>query len=343
LDATVPRVFRRFSFRGGGRGSPGRGPRRPGRSLAVHRPRPACARREFSLQRQRGRRSGARDALGQCGTTRPGVLRNTDNNGAYDAETDSLLGTARHCQPLKPGQEATVTASIRGIVRFPKNLVWAWIDSPRSLLDPEERTNCAHSGSNCLVEPLVGKFEPVVKWHQHEFSIEPQSNNVMMTPAVIDLDGDGYPDIVFSTFTRSRNGSRGFGNVLRAVRGTDGSELWAVADPEYEVEAFSGLAVGDIDGDRRPEIVATHKSDVLIAFEHDGTFKWKSPPLWGGILWGSSSLADLDHDGVPEIVIGGTVLSNDGTLRWDGGAAGGVGRGAVAPAGPLSAVADSRP
>ncbi len=120
----------------------------------------------------------------------------------------------------------------------------------------------------------------------------------------------------------------------------DGSELWTVTDPAYELIGGGGLAVGDIDSDGLPEIVAVYESNNrLIAFEHDGTFKWLSDPTWGDINYGSASLADLDLDGVPEIIVGGTVFNNDGTLRWHGNTSGGTGRGDNFAA-PLSAVAD---
>jgi hypothetical protein len=262
-------------------------------------------------------------------------FEDTDGNGAYGAGTDALLGTTTCSQPLASGAETVVTAEIRGTVRFPKNLVWAWIEPPRSIVAREDRTNCAHSGNNCLAEPLVGKFEPEPKWHKSEFSVEPDSRNVTMTPAVIDLDGDGYPEIVFSTFT---GGAYTAGGCLRAVRGTTGDELWTATSPR--VKPCCGVAVGDIDDDGRPEIVAVDESDKLIAFEHDGTYKWTSEAIWGRIGWGSPSLADLDHDGAPEVVIGATVVGGDGKTRWEGKVAGGIGRGSNGNIGPLSAVAD---
>src|SRR6185436_16195440 len=115
-----------------------------------------------------------------------------------------------------------------------------------------------------------------------------ESDQVMMTPAVVDLDGDLQPDIVFTSYP----GDHFFwdGNI-RAVRGSDGSELFTVTNPAYGVSGFSNIAVGDIDGDGRPEIVAVYQGTPatpstprvppsrLIAFEHDGTFKWLSPVL----------------------------------------------------------------
>lgn len=181
---------------------------------------------------------------------------------------------------------------------------------------------------------FTGQLNPFIKWKKDTFSILPDSKQVMMTPAVIDLDGNGIPDIVFSTFTGFNYVTDG---VLRAISGVDGTELWNVTNPAYRLQGAAGIAVGDIDGDGRPEIIASHESGHLIAFEHDGSFKWLSPVYiggGGGGNWGSASLADLDHDGSPEIIFGATVLNNDGTLRWQGN------QGTGSQPGPLSFAAD---
>ncbi|HZR79606.1 MAG TPA: FG-GAP-like repeat-containing protein [Candidatus Binatia bacterium] len=107
-----------------------------------------------------------------------------------------------------------------------------------------------------------------------------------------------------------------------------GFELFAVTDPAYEVSPGAQVAIGDIDLDGKPEIVAVSDSrDRLIAFENDGTFKWLSDVVPGGdLLYAAPSIADLDQDGIPEIVVGATALNSDGTVRWFGGDAGGLGR-----------------
>lgn len=156
---------------------------------------------------------------------------------------------------------------------------------------------------NSLV-PTV-PLNPVVKWQKDSFSVRPDLTSVRMTPAVIDLNGDQIPDIVFIT--------GGYVGILRAISGADGSELWSVTDPAYLLTGDLGIAVGDIDNDGRPEIIAAHdQTRTPIAFEHDGTFKWQSTVP----IWSACSIADLDHDGTPEIVCGATVLNNNGTLRW---------------------------
>ncbi len=109
-----------------------------------------------------------------------------------------------------------------------------------------------------------------------------------------------------------------------------------MTDPSLQVNAASSVATSDIDGDGRPEIIACDNSGMrLVAFEDDGSFKWRSPVL-EPINWGAPALADLDADGTPEIVIGRQALNSDGTLRWTGTA----GLGSQGNVGPLSLVSD---
>ena len=181
---------------------------------------------------------------------------------------------------------------------------------------------------------FTGQLNPALKWKKDTFSVRPDSNQVMMTPAVIDLDGDRIPDIVFSTFTGGNYATDG---ILRAISGLDGREIWTVNNSAYEVRGEAGVAVGDIDQDGKPEIIAVHESRRVIVFENDGAFKWLGPviPSPSGFQEGSASIADLDHDGSPEIVFGATVVNSNGTLRWQGNQ--GIGDNVV---GSLSIVSD---
>lgn len=156
-----------------------------------------------------------------------------------------------------------------------------------------------------------------------------------MTPAIIDLNEDGIPDVIFGS-TSSRAGIlRRQNGVIRALSGRDGAEIFTITDANMNINALISVAVGDIDLDGHPEIVACDSSSyMLIVFEHNGTFKWRSPRLEVG-AWGAPAIADLDSDGTPEIVIGRQVLNNDGTIRWTG--TGGRGSNQYAP---LSLVAD---
>ena len=161
--------------------------------------------------------------------------------------------------------------------------------------------------------PPMDQLTPGLEWSWTSSAILPDSLNVMNTPAVADLNADGIPDIIFGS-TRFTFGNGLSGN-LRALSGDTGAELFTVLDHTIGTEC--SVAVGDIDLDGRPEIVACASSS-LVAFEHDGTFKWQSERLEIPTRWGAPALADLDQDGTPEIVFGRQVLNNDGTIRWTG-------------------------
>lgn len=114
-----------------------------------------------------------------------------------------------------------------------------------------------------------------------------------------------------------------------------GTELWTVSG---QVHGSSGIAAGDIDLDGFAEIVAQDAKGGLIAFEHDGTFKWRSVPLgFDGNTVASPSIADMDNDGVPEIIAGAAVVNSDGTLRWKGPNSADTGNNGF---GPISVVVD---
>jgi hypothetical protein len=157
----------------------------------------------------------------------------------------------------------------------------------------------------------------------------------MGTPSVIDLNKDGVPDVVFGS-TASTSGRLVEVGFLRALNGSNGSEMFTVTDPALRISTTASIAVGDIDLDGFPEIVACDTSGQrLIVFEHDGSFKWRSP-LLEVINWGAPSIADMDQDGVPEIIVGRQVLNNAGNILWTGTG----GRGSQSNIGPLSLVSD---
>jgi len=204
---------------------------------------------------------------------------------------------------------------------------------------------------------------------------------VMMTPVVADVDRDGYPDIAFTAYRPDTTlqttipGYLGPG-ALVLVDGRTGHTKWMMG-PEnpaaigVELSYGAQLAVGDLDNapDGKLEIVAVR--DFLgtsnnynggpIVFDAAGNVLWSCrvsancvsyAPLHASLVdWGGVSLADLDHDGVPEIVFGATVYKrqpngahailwnkNTGTQTAPNGGTMGSGDNGV---GPLSVVADA--
>ena len=257
-----------------------------------------------------------------------------NGNGKYDTGLDAVLGSAS-VPALSAGEVVAVSAAVAGAAAFANDLVYAFADSGGVVAESDEANNVSHSGLSCIFQPVPGAFQPILEWAWTSSAIQPDSLNVMMTPSVIDLTGDGVPEVVFGS-TASTGGGYVEVGVLRALDGASGAELFTVTDSTLRVNTAASVAVGDIDLDGRPEILACDDTGArLLCFEHDGTFKWRSPSL-EAIYWGAPALADLDQDGTPEIVIGRQVLNANGTVRWTGTG----GRASPGNVGPISCVAD---
>ncbi len=155
-----------------------------------------------------------------------------------------------------------------------------------------------------------------VEMHLATFTTAPESDMIMMTPVVADLNEDGTPDIIFTTYQGGVAESYYRGAVLRAVDGKTGGELWTVNDPDRKLSGGSSIAVGDIDSDGDLEVIAVRNRYGLVVFDgSDGSHVWD----WDGrgfVNFGGPALADLEGDGKVEIVVGHTVLDSNKVVRW---------------------------
>jgi len=167
---------------------------------------------------------------------------------------------------------------------------------------------------------------PTVQWIWEGPTRSPSFPEPCITPLVLQLDdddGDGrittsdVPDVVFTHF--------GSGNSaqITVVDGVTGAEKFVFDAPNVLPTA---LAAGDLDGDGLVEIVALHDDRThIVAFEHDGTFKWQSDPAPLALYeFEPIAIADLDQDGSPEVFVGAMVFAADGTFLWQGSRGGGL-------------------
>lgn len=165
-----------------------------------------------------------------------------------------------------------------------------------------------------VVPPFVPNFEPELEWQWTGSAVLPDHKQVMMTPVVVDVSGDGVPDVVFNAYVGNDYTTNG---VLRAISGADGHDLWTVTNPAYRVRGASSVAAGDIDHDGKVELCTIPQDGAgFICFEHDGTFKFRTTVPANS--WGGVSFADLDGDGEVEILDGNHVFTSTGVLKWAG-------------------------
>lgn len=166
----------------------------------------------------------------------------------------------------------------------------------------------------------------------------PDSAQAVMTPLVIDLDGDAVPEVLFMTFCGSTYRRDG---VLRAIHGggpRKGADVFAVLGDQHwregdapidetdceagDIDPTSAMAAGDLDdpatSDGRPEIVVMHEANGIVVYDHTGARAAEA--FEGQISEGGNpaiAIANVDQRGLAEIVVGHTVI----TVERDAGGA----------------------
>ena len=143
-------------------------------------------------------------------------------------------------------------------------------------------------------------------------------------PLPVPVDGDTVPALLLARNVRYDE----FGRGLQAVDARTGAELWR-AD---EANSILPSSVSLIDGDDGPSILLcgdAHENldadqgehvnglrdDVprLISYAADGTLRWRHDLPYGQARV-ASRLGDLDGDGAPELVLGGTLRGRTQSL-----------------------------
>ncbi len=209
---------------------------------------------------------------------------------------------------------------------------------------PETETNdpsCAHLSAS-------GAFAPTV---QCEFTTPPPGDpfpdhvHVLSTPLVVDFaitrgpDDPARPSIIAIFDDGEDGGAEHPTGVIRILDGATCQQQAQLGSLQM-VGHSTTPAIADLNGDGRPDIVAHKAGGGLVAFSYDtGTRAWKV--LWtstysdgrpynllGGVpttscvgvadvnrcKWYGPSIADLDDDGVPEILKGAVVFDNAGRM-----------------------------
>ncbi len=186
--------------------------------------------------------------------------------------------------------------------------------------------------NQCIYIPPVGAFDPVEAWSWTGSMISPEYDQIMASPIVGNLtddNGDGVidrndiPDVVFTTFRGSRYNYDG---VLRVISGDDGREIWSSTGlPNgFVVRGATTPALADIDADGVMEIIlaidpeydvdeARFTTDGVMAVEHTGEIKWVVNTIASDAS-GGPAIANVDGQGLPEILVGNALLNANGEV-----------------------------
>lgn len=168
----------------------------------------------------------------------------------------------------------------------------------------------------CSESAPPNAFEPDVQWTW----TAPNEPYSIVTPLVANLTDDDNngeidlcdtPDVVVLASTSS-----GFPNAIGHIYVLDGETGTLHFQIATDLDHTVTPAIGDIDGDGLPEIVASVLGGSPIAFEHDGTLKWQSATPWPAAYSGAIALADLDNDGDIEIIAGNQLYDHNGVHLW---------------------------
>ncbi|HEX3926595.1 MAG TPA: VCBS repeat-containing protein [Gemmatimonadales bacterium] len=161
-------------------------------------------------------------------------------------------------------------------------------------------------------------------------------------PTIVDLDGDGKPDIVVGTW---RDRVEWYRNT-----GTRAAPSWVLADSALVIiprGSNTAPAFADIDGDGLPDLIIGTASGRLLLYRNTGS---KTVPRFTlvsdrfqDIKFGRRSvpvLVDMDGDGKPDLLLG----NEDGALElWRNVGTGGEFKFALDSGFQLSSYADAAP
>ncbi|MFN7144394.1 MAG: FG-GAP-like repeat-containing protein [Myxococcota bacterium] len=154
--------------------------------------------------------------------------------------------------------------------------------------------------AECDVELQTGSFTPVVEYHYGTtaFCGPPSIGQIVDENGNGAIDSDDLPAVVI--FQSGR---------VVAVKGDNSGVYWQTTVGNLGQDG--GFAIGDLDGDGWPEVVAAGVSSVAALDGRTGEVLWTSQRFSASLDplgYNYPSISDMDHDGNPEVTVGNVIL-----------------------------------
>jgi len=107
-------------------------------------------------------------------------------------------------------------------------------------------------------------------------------------------------------------------NAIITMYPQNGTIVWS----QFFFNVLSSPVIGDIDGDKKDEIILSSNEYIFALNSESGDILWSFFTEEGYSVTGTAALADIDNDGVLDVIIGGGngkiygLSGNNGTLLW---------------------------
>jgi len=152
----------------------------------------------------------------------------------------------------------------------------------------------------CEVRPEFDRIELVEEWHFDQVDVAGTIyDQVISAPVVGDVSGDGVPDVVVPVY----RGTDWDNPVIVGLSGDDGRLLFTIPRATGLSPEGEGIALANFDpGDPALELVYRLDAGGIRMMDGDGVTELSIRS--GPNARGTVEVADFNHDGVPDVVVG---------------------------------------
>lgn len=222
-------------------------------------------------------------------------------------DDELVVGRQTVTNGLGKKQTQTLTIPVQGRLPFRDYPIAVLVDSSEKISEKNEQNNSRSSSDGIEIKPPVGTMDTEVLW---QLPLNSDSGVTVAPLQDTNLDGViGMGDIA-SILVHSN----GYHHVVNGKTG----------QLEFKLESVGTqtilAAIGDVDGDRLPDIVLPHTGELRI-YSNTGVLKKRIAASIRLSDWAFNArhpiLADLDKDGKTEIVVDNKIFNYDRGLIVD--------------------------